>query len=191
MLSMERLSCRFANHVIIANDIWRDKIVQRAVPANKCTTILNYPDLRLFRPMPSARESDGRFIVLYPGSLNRYQGVEVAVRALSQLQQSIPGAELHIYGEGPALPQLKQLTKELGLESRVRFMQPLPIDQIPAVMAAADVGVEPKLAIGFSDEALSTKILEFMACRVPVVVSRTTVHNRYFNENCCEVRSTR
>ena len=64
MLSIERWSCRFANHVIIANDIWRDKIVRRAVPANKCTTILNYPDLRLFRPLPSARKGDGRFIVL-------------------------------------------------------------------------------------------------------------------------------
>ena len=55
------------------------------------------------------------------------------------------------------MPQLKQLTKELGLESRVQFKQPLPIDQVPTVMAAADVGVEPKLAIGFSDEAWSTR----------------------------------
>jgi glycosyltransferase involved in cell wall biosynthesis len=49
-------------------------------------------------------------------------------------------------------------------------------------MAAAHVGVEPKQAAGFANEALSTKILEFMACGVPVVASRTRIHAYYFTD---------
>jgi glycosyltransferase involved in cell wall biosynthesis len=49
-------------------------------------------------------------------------------------------------------------------------------------MAAADLGVVPKRADGFGNEAFSTKILEFMACGVPVVISRTAVDSHYFDD---------
>ena len=42
-------------------------------------------------------------------------------------------------------------------------------------MAAASVGVVPKRSEGFGNEAFSTKTLEFMACGVPVIVSRTRI----------------
>jgi glycosyltransferase involved in cell wall biosynthesis len=42
--------------------------------------------------------------------------------------------------------------------------------------------VVPKRADGFGNEAFSTKILEFMACGVPVIVSRTRIDERYFDE---------
>jgi glycosyltransferase involved in cell wall biosynthesis len=94
----------------------------------------------------------------------------------------MPNAELHIYGDGPARSDLVRLTQERGLVGRVKLMDPLPIDKISAVMASADVGVEPKRAEGFGNEALSTKILEFMACGVPVLVSRTLIHAYYFDD---------
>jgi glycosyltransferase involved in cell wall biosynthesis len=50
------------------------------------------------------------------------------------------------------------------------------------LMASADVGVVPKRAEGFGNEAFSTKVLEFMACGVPVVVSRTQVDAHYFDD---------
>jgi glycosyltransferase involved in cell wall biosynthesis len=180
---IERLSCLFADHVFIANDIWREKLIRRALPRSKCTTVLNYPDLRLFRPIAaSGPPEDARFVMLYPGSLNRHQGVDLAIKALPLVKPDVPQAELHIYGEGAGLNDLVRLASELGVSDSVHFHAPVPIDQISAVMAAADVGIEPKRSEGFSDEALSTKILEFMACGVPVVVSKTTAHKHYFDE---------
>src|SRR5262249_20254711 len=49
------------------------------------------------------------------------------------------------------------------------------------IIAAADVGVVPKRADGFGNEAFSTKILEFMACGVPVIVSSTRVDRHHFD----------
>ena len=181
---IERISCRFADQVLIANDIWRDKLIRRALPADKCSTMLNYPDLRLFTPLSTKNgRQDDKFIMLYPGSLNRHQGVDLAVRAFTLVKKELPQAELHIYGEGVELNELVRLAAELGVSEAVKFRSPLPIDQISTVMAAADVGIEPKRAEGFADEALSTKILEFMACGVPVVVSKTSVHSHYFNDS--------
>jgi glycosyltransferase involved in cell wall biosynthesis len=183
LLTVERLSCRFANHVIVANHLWFDKLVRRSVPSEKCTTIMNYPDLSLFRPLPAdQKRHDGKFIILYPGTLNQHQGVDIAVRAFALAADRMPGAELRIYGEGPARADLERLTRELGLEDRVKLMARVPIREVSQVMASADIGVEPKRAEGFSNEAFSTKILEFMACGVPVLVSRTQVHLHYFDD---------
>ena len=183
LLHVERLSCRRADHVIVANDLWRERLVARAVAGEKCTTILNYPDFRVFATAatdPSGR--NGTFRILYPGSLNRHQGVDLAIEALALVADRMPDAELHIYGEGPARPGLARLAEERGLTGRVKLMAPVPIAEVPALLAQANIGVVPKRADGFGNEAFSTKILEFMACGVPVIVSRTRVDTRYFTD---------
>jgi glycosyltransferase involved in cell wall biosynthesis len=182
LLAVERLSCRFADHVIVANHIWHDRLVKRAAPSNKCLTILNYPDLRVFTPRRHVAGDDEKFIILYPGSLSRHQGLDVAIRAFAAAGEQLGDAEFHIYGEGPAKADLVELTSQLGLQGRVKIHDPLPVDEIAPVMASAAVGVEPKLAQGFGNEALSTKILEFMASGVPVIVSRTLAHAHYFDQ---------
>ncbi len=47
-------------------------------------------------------------------------------------------------------------------------------------MSKADLGIVPKRAAGFGDEAFSTKILEFMALGVPVIASETQIDRYYF-----------
>ena len=79
-------------------------------------------------------------------------------------------------------PGLVALTKELGLDGSVRFFNPLRIHEIAGVMADADLGVVPKRADTFGNEAYSTKIMEFMSLGVPLVVSRTKIDSYYFNE---------
>jgi glycosyltransferase involved in cell wall biosynthesis len=95
----------------------------------------------------------------------------------------MPAGEFHIYGEGPSREDLVAQVRALGLESRILIKDRVPFDQVAALMANADVGVVPKRAEGFGGEAFSTKILEFMACGVPVIVSRTRIDSYYFDES--------
>jgi glycosyltransferase involved in cell wall biosynthesis len=53
---------------------------------------------------------------------------------------------------------------------------------VAQVIANADLGVVPKRADSFGNEAYSTKIMEFMSQGVPVVISRTKVDSHYFEE---------
>lgn len=185
LMVVERLSARFADHVIVANEIWREKLIRRSLPSWKCTSLLNFPDTKVFRPGSSSKEGRTRksgFIILYPGTLNSHQGLHIAVEALGILKERIPGVSLQIYGEGPDLPKLKRMATELGLGNRIFFHPPVPISEIASIMAQADLGVIPKLADGFGDEAFSTKSMEFMSCGVPVVMSRTRVDSLYFSD---------
>jgi glycosyltransferase involved in cell wall biosynthesis len=50
------------------------------------------------------------------------------------------------------------------------------------VIANADLGVVPKRADSFGNEAYSTKIMEFMSQGLPVVVSKTKIDAFYFQE---------
>lgn len=183
LLLVEKVSTRFSDHVIIANDLWEKRLVSRAVSADKCTAICNYPDPTIFYPR-ARHTSNGTFIIIYPGTLNAHQGLDLALRSFATIADQIPSAEFHIYGEGPAKTELIALARRLGLNGRARFHDWLPTSEIASVMASSDLAVVPKRASStFGNEAASTKVMEFMALGVPVIVSRTKVDSYYFDES--------
>ena len=179
---VERASAKFADHIILANDLWLEKYVLRSAPAGKCSVFINNVDSDIFRLIPRAR-NDGKLIILFPGGLQWHQGIDLAIYAFKKISDQAPNAEFHIYGDGNMKPQLVSLAKELGLNGKVRFFEPLRIRQIAEVMANADLGVVPKRADSFGNEAYSTKIMEFMSVGVPVVVSSTKIDRFYFNDS--------
>jgi glycosyltransferase involved in cell wall biosynthesis len=182
---VERCSAGFASHVIVANHLWRDRLVARSSREMKCSVVRNHPDLKIFvaDPLRKRTETD-RFLLTYPGSLNSHQGLDVAIRAFARVAVQMPEAEFHIYGEGPAKPSLIALANELEMRDRIIFHDFLPSHEIARVMAATDLAIEPKRATSaFSNEALSTKILEFMALGVPVIACRTKIHAYYYDDS--------
>jgi len=183
LLLVERASASFANHVIIANNLWHERLLSRSVRAEKCTPIRNYPDPRLFVIRPKATTGE-KFVVMYPGTLNAHQGVDVAIKAFAKIKKQLPNGEFHIYGEGPMKPQLTALAKDLGLNGSVFFKDLVPVGQIARLMADTDLAVVPKRASSsFGTEAASTKVFEFLALGVPVIVARTKIDSFYFNES--------
>ena len=94
---VESLSCRFADHVIISNHLWRDRIVARSVSTSKCSVFFNTIDPNLFYPRSRTRRDD-RKIVLFPGTLQWHQGVDIAIKHFRRCSKRSPTAEFHIYG---------------------------------------------------------------------------------------------
>lgn len=182
LLAVERISIKFVDHLITANDLWHEKLVERSVARGRATSLMNYPDLEVFTPCGRTRDDD-RFVMIYPGSLNWHQGLDIALRAFAMIKDQVPSSEFHIYGTGPALNDLIALARELGLESRVRFAGMLPLREIARVIENADLGVVPKRKNAFGNEAFSTKTLEFMAMGVPVLVSDTKIDTYYFDQS--------
>jgi len=121
--------------------------------------------------------------MVYPGTLNWHQGLDIAVKAFALAKEDAPDIEFHIYGEGSAKSEIQRLVEELQLINNVIIRSPLPLREIASVMANADLGVVPKRNDSFGGDAFSTKILEFMALGIPVVVADTRIDKYYFNES--------
>jgi glycosyltransferase involved in cell wall biosynthesis len=179
----ERLCAKFASHVIITNHTWQERLLSRSVNPGGSTVVLNVPDRSIFTPSKKSKDVGDRFLILYHGTLNWHQGLDVAVRAFAKVKDLAPEAEFHIYGDGPATADLLLLIEQLQLENRVLLHERIPLREIPSVLETAKLGIVPKRKDNFGNEAFSTKILEFMAMGVPVVVSDTKIDRHYFDDS--------
>jgi len=65
----------------------------------------------------------------------------------------------------------------------VGFHGRIPIEDVPAAIAAADVGLAPTRRSAFTDFSLSTKAFEYAAMRRPVVASRLPMVERTFGDD--------
>ena len=181
--AIEKLSANFVDHVIVSNDIWYQTVVARSARKEKCSVLVNHVDPEMFSWHARTR-NDEKYIVLFPGSFQWHQGLDIAIEAFVHVKAKVPNAEFHLYcGAGGDLGiELKRQVRSLGLEDSVKFLGGISLDQMAQVMANADLGVVPKRADSFGNEAYSTKIMEFMSQGVPVVASRTKIDAFYFKE---------
>ncbi len=182
LVLLEKLSIAYSSHVIISNHLWHKTLVDRSVRPEKCTALINFPDLAIFSKRPSPARSATDFVICYPGTLSWHQGLDIAIDAVALLREKAPGLRFLIIGDGPDREKLRSRIQERHLEDRVFLKGMIPLEEVAEIMAAVDVGVVPKRKNSFGNEAFSTKIMEFMAMGVPVIASRTRIDEYYFND---------
>ncbi|MBR9989237.1 MAG: glycosyltransferase family 4 protein [Gemmatimonadetes bacterium] len=108
----------------------------------------------------------GRPRVLVPRRLFEKNGVEYFIRALPLIRTELE-IDAVLVGDGPERERLERIAGELDVTDMVTFMGSRPNDEMPALLADADVAVLPSLM-----EATSVAALEAMSCGVPVAASR-------------------
>ncbi|MEW5992180.1 MAG: glycosyltransferase family 4 protein [Chloroflexota bacterium] len=173
----ERASIAAASHALTVNDALRDRLLGLGLAADRITVVPNTPSLARFDPGPSAARpfmADGTLRLVYAGALTPTYELDVAVRAVAELTRRRPQLPVHLdlFGRGDSRPALEATAAELGVADRLTFHGRIPIEDVPAAIAAADVGLAPTRRDPFTDASLSTKILEYAAMRRPAVASR-------------------
>ena len=187
LVLVERLSIAYVDYVIVVNHmVERAVLSRRSVEPEKCMVVLNYPDRRIFHGRAPAREAGGKFTLCYPGTLNRHQGVDIALEAVALAREEAPGVRFLIIGDGAERENLRRQIGERKLEDVVTMRETVSLEGVAKAMETVDAGVVPKRGEGFGSIAFSTKILEFMAMGVPVIASRTAIDEFYFNDSLIE-----
>ena len=176
LLLQERVSIGVASHAITVNDALVQRLVDLGVPADKVSVVINSPSLRRFDPTRHAVRrfaDDGTVRLIYAGALTPTYEVDVALAAVARLCDLRP--ELHvvldIYGRGDSEAALHATATALGVGGRVVFHGRVPIDDVPAAIARADIGLAPTRRDEFTDVSISTKIFEYGAMNKPVIAS--------------------
>jgi len=120
-------------------------------------------------PFLRARQpADGPLKLFHIGRLVPAKGVFETVQALKRVRELGVDAELVIAGDGPALPQLRQIAQQLGLEQHITFAGPAFGERKTELTCAADVLLLPT----YHAEGLPYALLEGMAAGLVPVVTR-------------------
>jgi glycosyltransferase involved in cell wall biosynthesis len=188
LLLQERLSARFAHHVITSEHTKKHALVEHGLPSDHIEVVLNLPDPRIWRMAPPA---DGQpaggeradFRLVFHGTLAKRLGVDVAVRAVARLRDELPRLRLDLIGDGDQRAELIALAKELGVEDRVRFSEGIvPVEELPPLLRGAHLGVIPTREEISTRYMLPTKLLEYIALGIPALVAPTHTIRHYFDE---------
>jgi glycosyltransferase involved in cell wall biosynthesis len=155
------------------------------VAPSKVGVVVNGPSLSRFDPSRHPRRAfreDGRLRLIYAGALTPIYELDVAIDAVARIATERPDldARLEVYGRGDSEPGLRAHAERLGVADRVDFHGRIPIDEVPAAVATADIGLAPTRQDRFTDMSLSTKLFEYAAMGKPVVATRLPMVERTF-----------
>jgi glycosyltransferase involved in cell wall biosynthesis len=173
----EAATLRLADAIICPAGVTAAYIASLGVSPDKITVIPNGIDTGRFQPVPAA--SPGALpTILYIGTLADWQGLPTLIAAMPHILARHP-VRLRLVGRGRKR-QRKQLEKQLrkaGLADHISIEPAVPHDQVPALIAQADVCVAP---LGYNDRNVTQgccplKLLEYMASGRPIVASNLPV----------------
>jgi glycosyltransferase involved in cell wall biosynthesis len=181
----ERLSIGLATAAVTVNEAMRERLVDLGVSPDRVTVVANSPSLRRFDPAPHERRSfgaDGVVRLVYAGALTPTYELDVTLEALARIRELRPESDirLEVYGRGDAAERLVEEARHLGIDDRVTFHGRIPIEDVPAAIARADIGLAPTRQDRFTDVSLSTKVFEYAAMGKPVVASALPMVVRTF-----------
>jgi glycosyltransferase involved in cell wall biosynthesis len=184
----ERLATRYASAVITVNEALGDRLLGLGVPAKKLTIVPNVPSLARFDPAACPARpfmADGRLVLVYAGGLSPIYELDVVLDAIAILRTRRPDlpVALELYGRDFEEVPLHDQADRLGIADAVTFHGRIPIGEVPAAIAAADVGLAPTRRTEFTDYSLSTKAYEYAAMDRTVVASRLPLVDRSFGDD--------
>ena len=186
--AQESASIGFASAVITVNDALGDRLRGLGVRDSKLTIVRNAPSLARFdvgRQPGRPFMADGTLRLVYAGALSPIYELDIVLVAMARLAERRPDLPicLELYGRDFAEVPLRDQAETLGIADRVTFHGRIPIEAVPAAIAAADVGLAPTRRSVFTDFSLSTKAYEYAAMARPVVASRLPMVERTFGDD--------
>jgi glycosyltransferase involved in cell wall biosynthesis len=119
---------------------------------------------------------------MYVAHLARGSDLDLALRAWPLVLRSVPEARLVVLGGGEGRPLLEALAAELGLQDRVIFVGPVPQEEVPVWLAAADVTINPYRDSLVNRAKCAGKLIDYMAAAKPVVAAALGQNVEYLEE---------
>ena len=167
---------KYANRVVALSNFEKSILVKDfCIDDRKIAVIpygINMPEFSSLQ-----RERGEYKKILYIGRLEQYKGVQYVVKAMQLLDTEI---HLEIIGKGPYKGYLVNLTKYLGIQRRVSFLEDLPREELLKRYASANLFVMLSRY-----ESFSIVVAEALAAKVPCIVAKTSALIEWIDNNNC------
>jgi len=167
------LSCVYAHHLVttvtptfVDSLKCRGLVDVRLVPNGADVTVFKQYNKKIIRRKLGLNDND--FIVVYNGLIGGYYKFDTILTAIKKLSQT-KNVKLLMIGDGPDVPLVLTLSKNLGLHENVLYLG-IKHDkkEIAEILSAGDVGFIPGL---YTKGQLPVKLFEYSACGLPVVAN--------------------
>jgi glycosyltransferase involved in cell wall biosynthesis len=119
-------------------------------------------------------------IVVYTGTFEAYQGLELLFSAAASVRTHRPDARLVLVGGRPdQISRAREQVRAEGIEDVVIFAGEQPAEDIPAYLLAADVLVSPR------SRGTNTplKIYQYLRTGKPIVATRLLTHTQVLSDS--------
>jgi len=182
---MERFVLRRAHAVItICPDLERH--VERLEGRGKRFLIENYavgqsPESKDFK-VARLRERlslNGKLVVVYTGTFEQNQGLELLVRGAAEVSAEFPRAVYLLVGGRPdQVERLRTLAVQQGVDRHFLFPGPQPLEEVALFLEVADVLVSPR------SQGTNTplKIYSYLASGKPIVATDMATHRQILDD---------
>ena len=194
---IERLSMRLVDHIIVVVEESRDRLIQAGYPPERLTVVSNTPrpDQWDFKDVPEAQSMQKHGLnQVYLGNLDGIRGIDVAIHALRHLKDHGCEAHLTVIGDGPNMPQLRELARQTGVFNQVEFVGHISLhdragcSRVQTIIAQSDIGLIPHYATEACNSTIPNKLFDYMMLGLPVIVSNMKPTARIvLQEGCGEV----
>jgi glycosyltransferase involved in cell wall biosynthesis len=184
ILCWEETICAWmANKIICVNHVQQNVLIQRGIASRKISISLNVPDHRIFIRKNKNKNNDrNKFKIVYHGTLAKRLGIDLAIRAVAKLTDSILGLEFYVLGHGDDIEEFIELSKQLRMEGNIHFNKKMiPVEDLTAILEEMDMGVIANRKNIATKLMLPVKMLEYVALDIPVVAPRLKTIEYYFN----------
>lgn len=156
----------------------KDELVSRGVDENKIILAPNAVDPDVFLPLPQDKKfaelhriSTEVPVIGFAGSMVAYEGLDLLLDASASLHARGVDHQIVLAGSGAAEQALKQQTKALGIDEKVRFLGRLPQDQMPRLQSTFDIVCCPRRSTIVTELVSPLKPLESFATQKATVLS--------------------
>ena len=119
-------------------------------------------------------------VVVYAGTLEAYQGIELLLEAFAIARAAQPDAGLLVVGgRAQEVEQFRSRARELGLGNSVHFVGQTSQREAQRLVETADASVSPRR----SGTNTPLKIYHLLAVEVPVIATRIESHTQVLNDD--------
>jgi PEP-CTERM/exosortase A-associated glycosyltransferase len=167
----------------------RAEAIARGIPGDKITIIPNAVDRKLFRGagLPDRGLATrlglwGKTVLAFFGSFYSYEGLDLLLRAVPELQRLRPDIGVLLVGGGPEEDRLRALARELDLGESVVFVGRVPHEEMQRYYDLADLLVFPRVSMRLTELVTPMKPLEAMAQERIVVASNVGGHRELIRD---------
>ncbi|MPZ18413.1 MAG: glycosyltransferase [Luteitalea sp.] len=184
---LERISVRYADHVLVMIEESRDRLLQLGFDAAKITIVSNTPRTTA-AATPRTHLRKDVLKIIYVGFVTRLRGIDNALHGLAAYAAADvprPSVVLHVVGTGAALAECRALADRLGLGPLVQFHGWLEHDFVKELYAESDIGVLPYHVCSHWNHTIPNKLFDYMASGIPVLCTNVRPIQRIVDEVGC------